>query len=276
MLIELLKQSDHFSFSEEAIAEYVLQHISSIIDLSAEQLGDKTNTSKSSVLRLCKKVGMKGYREFQNQLVYESSNADTKSFASINKESNVKDTAFSIEGMYESLSHQIRSSLDYNQINYLVKKIKSSDHVDIYGVGATFSLASDFAFKLQNIGINANALNGFNEHAIGARKENDQTISFVLSFTGRNSYICDIAKTLKRNGYYVIGIGGDQHHELKDVCSSYISLHIEITSASLEILTAHYAFTYVLDILFVSLLVENYDENVKAALNVYRGKYLYK
>lgn len=275
MLIERLQDQSTFSNSENVIAKYVLKHASSIIDLSAEELGEKTHTSKATVLRLCKKTGMKGYREFQNQLVYESSHSDVHAFTSINKDNNVKDTALAIEGMYESLSNQIRSSLDYNQIMYLVEKIRKCDHVDIYGVGATFTLASDLAFKLQNIGIHAFALNGFNEHAIETQKNKD-TISLVLSFTGRNSYMCDIARTLKRNGYYVIGIGGNKHDALKNVCSSYIPVPADTDAPSLEILTSHYAFTYVLDILFVSLLEENYDENVKASLNVYRGKYLYK
>jgi DNA-binding MurR/RpiR family transcriptional regulator len=65
-LSELLTDGfDGFSRSQKAIARYIIDHLEEVGYLSAEELGQKCNTSSSTVVRFAQSLGMSGYPELQ-------------------------------------------------------------------------------------------------------------------------------------------------------------------------------------------------------------------
>lgn len=47
------------------IIQFIIEHSDEVIDLSITELADKVHISKSSILRLTKKLGFSGYSEFK-------------------------------------------------------------------------------------------------------------------------------------------------------------------------------------------------------------------
>ena len=76
-----------------------------------------------------------------------------------------------------------------------------------------------------------------------------------------------IAKYLKKAGIYVIAIGGKKG-ELQNYCDIYLNVYSSQDILSLEVITSITATKYVLDVIFVSLLVKDYQSNVTTALKV--------
>ena len=65
-LSDLLKEGfDTFSRSQKAIARYIIDHLEDVGYLSAEELGQKGNTSSSTVVRFAQSLGLAGYPELQ-------------------------------------------------------------------------------------------------------------------------------------------------------------------------------------------------------------------
>ena len=63
---ELLREGfDSFSRSQKAIARYIIDHLEEVGYLSAEELGQKGNTSSSTVVRFAQSLGFSGYPELQ-------------------------------------------------------------------------------------------------------------------------------------------------------------------------------------------------------------------
>ncbi|OFW66202.1 MAG: hypothetical protein A2Y74_08070 [Actinobacteria bacterium RBG_13_63_9] len=54
-----------FSRSQKAIARYIIDHLEEVGYLSAEELGEKGNTSSSTVVRFAQSLGFGGYPELQ-------------------------------------------------------------------------------------------------------------------------------------------------------------------------------------------------------------------
>lgn len=65
MLIHKLKKQEDFSSSEKEVANYILEHPKEIINMSIREIAKKTYSSPTTILRLCRKVGMKGFQEFR-------------------------------------------------------------------------------------------------------------------------------------------------------------------------------------------------------------------
>lgn len=65
-LSDLLREGfDGFSRSQKAIARFIIDHLEEVGYLSAEELGDKGNTSSSTVVRFAQSLGFVGYPELQ-------------------------------------------------------------------------------------------------------------------------------------------------------------------------------------------------------------------
>ncbi|MBN1321864.1 MAG: MurR/RpiR family transcriptional regulator [Thermoleophilia bacterium] len=63
---DLLREGfDGFSRSQKAIARYIIDHLEEVGYLSAEELGQKGNTSSSTVVRFAQSLGFNGYPELQ-------------------------------------------------------------------------------------------------------------------------------------------------------------------------------------------------------------------
>ncbi|MBQ9617813.1 MAG: MurR/RpiR family transcriptional regulator, partial [Oscillibacter sp.] len=80
-----LRDKGGFTDTESKIADYVLEHRCRIRGMSAEALAKVTFSSKASIIRLCRKVGLSGYREFQiavaAQEYRDALREDTRDFA---------------------------------------------------------------------------------------------------------------------------------------------------------------------------------------------------
>jgi DNA-binding MurR/RpiR family transcriptional regulator len=63
---DLLREGfDRFSRSQKAIARYIIDHLEEVGYLSAEELGQRGNTSSSTVVRFAQSLGFNGYPELQ-------------------------------------------------------------------------------------------------------------------------------------------------------------------------------------------------------------------
>lgn len=63
---DLLREGfEGFSRSQKAIARYIIDHLEEVGYLSAEELGQKGNTSSSTVVRFAQSLGFGGYPELQ-------------------------------------------------------------------------------------------------------------------------------------------------------------------------------------------------------------------
>src|SRR4030081_4162216 len=51
--------------AEQRVAYFILKHPDELIYLTVTELAERTHTSESTVVRLCQKIGYKGYQEFK-------------------------------------------------------------------------------------------------------------------------------------------------------------------------------------------------------------------
>ena len=54
--------------AEQRVADFILKHPEELIYLTVTELAERTQTSESTVVRLCQKIGYKGYQEFKIML----------------------------------------------------------------------------------------------------------------------------------------------------------------------------------------------------------------
>jgi DNA-binding MurR/RpiR family transcriptional regulator len=138
----------------------------------------------------------------------------------------------------------------------IIDWLKDASRIEIYGVGANYYIAQQVCAKWNEIRKNAIAYNSVDYHLLNYAKNNTKTVSFVISHTGTNKAIIDIAKTVKPFNRKVVAISGAKHNELAKLADkniqSYYNEEIPHLIKIFNVITTHYIF----DILYIGTLEE--------------------
>ena len=169
MLIDQLNERKRFTKTENEVVSYILSHPQKVTKLTIEQLATVTFSSNSSIVRICKKVGTRGFSDFKIQLAKElSSFAMGGGRVEADIPISPGETREEIAGRILNLQHQtlmeVYSMLDLEALGRAAALVDQSDMVDLYGRGESLMALNYFAADLRRIGkiSKTEPLDGFN------------------------------------------------------------------------------------------------------------------
>ena len=139
--------------------------------------------------------------------------------------------------------------------------MKRAQVIDLYGDGINFEIARNICYKLDEIGISANAYNSIQwNHCKRLQQDKIPSFSILLSHTGKNPSMVDAAKRLKQYNIPSLSITGNVDKRLLNLTD--YNFHSMITENTFEFSTVIFTMSslYILDILVASLIVHNYDK----------------
>ncbi|UUX33249.1 MurR/RpiR family transcriptional regulator [Fundicoccus culcitae] len=277
MLLDNLENKKDFTTSEQLIADYILKNPTAVQSMTAEELGKKSFTSKATVLRFCNKLDLKGFNDLRHHLIkeiYEKNRLiELIEDEPIHDQSTLEEIITVLPSLYDRAIGESKLRWDDKALKQAIKLLKEAEFIDIYGSGITYSCATAAAFKFQSIGLNADAHHGLNEHAIKYRKGKRNSVAILLSFTGGNVTMSEVGQYLKDNGIMLIGVGGLNSPRLQSICHQYIAVEDRDYIFNIESIGSYISITYVMDILYLSLLSEDYQKNLEAALEVHKERH---
>ena len=278
MLLVQLREMKNFTNHERDVAEYILGHMDQIPDISAGELARASLTSKATVVRLSKKLGLSGYQELKLRLVAEMNQSERISQL-ISKEpitgnSSYSDIILTLPGLYDKAITNTRLTLDKNTMMRIGRFLQGAECIDIYGTGISYVLAQAAAFKFATLGLECSAYESINGHYLAARKHK-RTVAFLISFTGAN-------RTVERMGEYlmtatnnhIVGILGPHSQVTGKWCHEVVEIPNRDSVLSLDVITSFMAGNYVFDIFFSMLLAGCQEEHVKSSLEVQKHESL--
>lgn len=170
MILEQIFGKKKLTESEKQIIDFIEANPRIVINLSLEEFSEKCYVSQASIIRLCKKLGTKGFADFKIRLASELS-----AFVRQDQEIHVdipiapnSDGRTVAETFFNLTSQTLQSTynnLDYNSLRRAALMISKADLVHIYGRGESLILAEDFHYKLMRIGKQSTLepLHGFQE-----------------------------------------------------------------------------------------------------------------
>lgn len=71
MIIRRLTETTNLSTSDQLIVKYILDNPDCILKYNAKDLAEVCFTSSPTIIRLCKKLGFKGYPDFRYRYIEE-------------------------------------------------------------------------------------------------------------------------------------------------------------------------------------------------------------
>lgn len=261
VILEKLEEQRHFTDTEKAIADYLIDSTHSIIGLTSSQLGKVTYTSQAAIVRLYKKLGVDNYRTFimvlSEELNERKRTSDIDYTRPIEAQMSIDEITTSLPKLYSNIISNTNLILNRNVIQRLYNRISSARMIDIYGVGIAYSLAEQLTFKLQTIGLPCRSFSGINQIYIDMSQYKKDTIAIVFSFTGENKTIIDIAKELRRQNVYTVALIGKTNSVLEKICNDFIVFDPNYYN-KLDTLSTVFAAQYIIDVIYSMFISHNY------------------
>ncbi|AXY25717.1 MurR/RpiR family transcriptional regulator [Suicoccus acidiformans] len=196
----IIKHYDELTENELSMATYINQNRYDVTRMTAQEFADKNYTSKTSVIRMCKKIGFKGFGELKSYLKWLNDDKITRTLQDFqNLKSNViKD--------YESTIEYIKQS-DWSEIFETVLKSKSI--YTLYTGLTQSNQAAEFQRLFLLIGkpiIDIPTAADSNEFRRISERITSEDIIIIISLSGENLKIVKYLELIEYSGAKIISL----------------------------------------------------------------------
>ena len=207
--IKLKEYEKDASPTEKAIINYILRNPEETSQLTIYKLAEKTFTSPSSIIRLCKKNGYTGYKDFTKELIYEQAirtNYKEASISDLSRSDDIEDIVAKVTHKNILSLEETEKLLDYEVIKACVKTIYDCDRLVIFGMGASLIVAKDAQLKFTRINKMSHVSEDWHTQLLHARNMSERDVALVISYSGQTEEMITCAQAAKANGATIISI----------------------------------------------------------------------
>ncbi len=262
MIIDKINELKNLTIQEKALVDYINREPDAVMSLGIIELAQASYVSTSTIIRLCKKIGLEGYRQFK--YIYASEFNEIKSrYRRIDKipfkeNENIDKIIDNLPYIYSSSIEYTKSMINRNDIIRATNLIKQAERIEIYANGFNYELGKQLAYKFEGVYKDAFVYNAPHwDHISYLSFSKKKTIAIMISSTGNNPVILDAAYRLKKQNIKLISLTlkGSELEKLCDLSFYVMNAHSELELAY-SILSS--ALQYFGDICTCSLLVQQH------------------
>lgn len=264
---KVYEQKNTFTNSLQKIASYILENPRLFAVSSATEAGKQIGVSETTIIRFCKQLGYKGYKELQeevqNILLQRSSLSDYVEDKKVDG-----GTANSIKQLMASDAGNIQKMMQHlseESLSTAVTKLTNADRVIVAGVRSSHALASWFSYSLDLIHGNTRMYNpGTDDILLRLSELTEKSVFVGFSFHRYAVDTINIAKHAKDKGAFVIGITDSSFSPITAYCD--LVLNVQLSGKST--LDAAPAVMSLSNSIIASISLEN-NEKVKQRVELF-------
>ncbi|MBO0441923.1 MurR/RpiR family transcriptional regulator [Candidatus Enterococcus ikei] len=254
----------HLPGSEQKIAEYILNHTSEVINLSAQELAKKASSSPAAIIRFCRSIEVSGFTDLKILLSANLGTVDTQMYTEVE---NGETTAAIKEKLQHRLIHVLERTnehLEDKAIDQAVVELETAEIIFVYGLGASSLVAQDIYQKFTRLGLSVFFTMDHHLFASALGTNRLKGIYIGISNSGANQETNALADLAIEKGLPVIGLTANPDSVLAQKSSVLLLTpegeEAQLRSAATVSLTAQ---LYVVDVLFFAYATKNYNETLE-------------
>lgn len=265
-LLEQLKKNNHFSQSEEIIVQYILQHQHEIADITIDELSKKSYTSHATIIRLCKKLGFKGYRQFKLHLIKELESSkflvDTVDFNTpFNGLENANEIIVKMASLYKDSIDLCLQRIDSKMIETFAKVMMNSQRIFIYATGDTMLTAKSFSNKLLKLNIYPILACETHEDIASSYNATTKDCALFMSYDMKSPRFIECLHILKSKGVQILTVTANEESLLTK--NSHYKLIVAKKETNYKIATfySQFVFEFILNNIYSMIYSYDYQKN---------------
>ena len=230
MLATLRNALANLSPAQRRVAQWILEHPKAAANITLARLAAECKTSEPTVLRLCREVGLRSFRELGLRLTEALSNPATYVHRNVSGDDSTSDAVIKVmDASIQSLI-DMRAQLSSMPIDATVAAMKDARQIAFAGLGASGHVATDACHKFFRLGIPCTALCDIPMILQFASIAAPRDVLVLLSHTGRWQDFENAARLARGRGATVIALTNPDSKIAKEVELLFPCRFIEDTS----------------------------------------------
>lgn len=263
-LLQAMQDRKRFSPTEQLIIDYVSEHYQEIAQFSVKQLAEHTYTSSAAIVRFCQKLGLHGYTEFKVRFVAEAMQYGTggEQKKPITNRDTVRSILDKVTGIEMSALRETRNGIEPANIMRAAHLLEHAVHIDFYAMDNNLYIADLASYMFLHAGKFSTVHHKGNVQYLQALTTTKDHVAFLISRTGKNRRLLEIARLLKKRKCKILLLTGAKDTPLGDMADEVLYAATEENLNELGSFVFLGAAKYIADLLFSVLLARHYDSSL--------------
>ena len=256
---------------EELVADYILNNVKDACDTNIRVLSAMTNTSPSSIVRLCRKLDFDGFQDFSKSLLYNAVAIVQDRLVlkenTITKEDDVKSIVKTISTYNRETLEETQSLIDVDTISYCAELLISAHKILLFGLSFSYLSAKDLYLKLLRLDLPVVCNEDYHAQMISANNYTDKDSAIIFSYSGKTKEMLKLLKILKNNTTTVIAITRFSPSMISKL--AYYNLYVATINPLFdkEAVASLIATLNIIDIMYTIYIIRNYNDSINKLLN---------
>lgn len=266
-IAQRITEANNLTPTEQALAQRVLDLGERLQGYSIKELAAASSASIASIHRLCKKLGLEGFKELKVEMARSTARRGTAQRVDINFPFKADDRAHDIvpvmESLYQTTIRDIVEVLDPMQLDLASRIIDRAGSVELYTSSHNVHPARMFAQRLLSAGKRAEVLSTWEDQIRVALASDKSHAAVVISYSGLAPFLPDLLPALRERHVPVILVGSKRARHLHAGLAAYLMVgDREALQNRITQFSSHIAVQFVLDSLFSCVFARDYDERM--------------
>ncbi|HAZ5473748.1 TPA: MurR/RpiR family transcriptional regulator [Enterococcus faecium] len=275
MLIEeKLTKQELFTTTEKRIVDYIRRNIEAAVYMTIEELAKATYTFHSAIIRLCKKMGFSGFKEFRfelgrevHQLIAQFNQTIDPNFP-FSSEDSTQQIAKKMADLSIQSIKKAQLQIEHEDLDQIGKVLNKAQRIFLFAKGDSQITARKFQNKMVKLNKFLIMAEEYSDSSWNAANLTSEDCAIFISYSGRIHHYERIMTYLKHVEAPTLLITGNQHSEMAkqaDMC--LVISQEEYDFAKVATFSSQIAFDYVLNTLFSVIYSQNFEENIRNLKN---------
>lgn len=253
--------------SERSVLNYILTHSKESLGMSVSQISEHTYVSRTTVIRLTRKLGFSSFADFKKELANElpyiiaggdRSDPNTPFVKGEKPVSMIED----LSRVYQDTINDTASLLVSAPLDQASKIIQEAHHIAIIGAYGARAIARVFGQDMRLIGRNVRYLDVNVPCVNGIVNEDDALI--VVSYQDLPMHVCEILNDVHRIGAKIIVISSLGINNLKKYADVFLPVSsYEQRYMKIKAFSSQFSMMMVMNTLFACYFQKDYDRHLK-------------
>ncbi|HEX6685623.1 MAG TPA: MurR/RpiR family transcriptional regulator [Candidatus Limnocylindrales bacterium] len=260
--------------AEQRVAGVMLADPAAAAALSISALARQCTTSETTVMRLCRSLGLERFPDLRLALARAASREEAR-FGAVQVNGDISPT--------DSLADVVRkigfsdaraiedttSTLDIEALGLAATALNRARRIDIYGIGASGFVCLDLHQKLHRVGMFASAWSDPHAALTSAALLTENDVALGISHTGTTIDTVQPLRLAAARGATTIAITNFVSSPIAECANLVLATAVRETTFRSGATASRIAQLAVVDCLFVAVAQQSYDRTMRALENTY-------
>ena len=259
-LLQYIRQNyESFTEREKRIADYLLNDNNDIIEMSAKEIGDATNTSAPTVVRFSKKLGFSSLNEMKIKLSISLSNSKNKEeFEYLDRDLSTKSIISGVKQSIHTIIDETVNLISECELDNAIDLLSKAKNIYVFSVGVSNLVGLDLYYKMSRINKRCIAHSDTHLQITSSALMEEGDVAVAISYSGDTKEVILCAENAKKNNIPLIVITkASINNSLEEY--SYVTLHVPFVEKSLRegAMTSRISQLAIIDMLFLGIARSN-------------------